>query len=71
MPLHLLTDLEAAAPSLSLTLILLLLLVPQLSALDGTKVTTALETDESNETLDPESLGVRLHVLNLLPRRIT
>ncbi|PBK89096.1 hypothetical protein ARMGADRAFT_1084179 [Armillaria gallica] len=71
LPLHLLADLEAAAPSLSLVLILLLLLVPQLSALDGTEVTTALETDESNETLDPESLGVRLRVLGLLSRRIT
>ncbi|KAK0235071.1 hypothetical protein EDD85DRAFT_791969 [Armillaria nabsnona] len=70
LPLYLLADLEAAAPSLSFILILLLLLVPQLSALDGTEVTTTLETDESNETLDPESL-VRLRVLGLLSRRIT
>ncbi len=50
----------------SLILRLLLLLVLQISVLDGLEVTAVLETDGGNETLDLGSPDIRHHIL-LLP----
>ncbi len=50
----------------SLILRLLLLLVLQISVLDGPEAMAVLETDGGNETLDLGSPGIRHHIL-LLP----